>query len=960
MTTRPNGLWASLPVLLSAVALAWQAGASNLALSAQEPISSPAVALFRELEWRSIGPYLAGRTSSADATYTDPAVFYAAAGGGGLWKSTNDGHTWQPIFDAQPVGAVAVSPSRPDIVFLGTGDGLDRADGLVGDGLYRSADAGRTWTRAGLTNARAIARIAIAPDNPDRLLVAAVAAAGTTDAARGVFRSTDGGRTFTQALAADGLFGATELVIDPANPNTAYAMLAGMPGDGRPVATAGLFKSADAGATWRRIGDALPLTAHASDLSRVTLVIARARPNRLFLLLPAGADTMLYRSDDAGETWPIASPLGMPGSDPAGGRTAIAVHPANADEVYALGAGGSGLWTSPDGGRRFSLSASAGVEKAERLWIHPTRPHVMLAWGTGGPRVSVDAGLTWTSSFTLPTATVARVAVDTAFPYRACGVQARAWAFCVPTRTDMGTAPRRDWTPLPDAAGAIAPDPLDPDIVYAGQVTRYDRRTGQLTDVSPQGSGSTSAMAAGPLTFSLDGRMLYYGTNMLWRLTTATQTWTTISPDLTRAASTPGSAGNQVGTDAGSLAPRAGISAISVSASDGRSVWVGTADGLVQRTRDAGLTWANVTPGSLPPGAVVASIEVSHFDASSAYLVLRSAPASEPQILRTRDAGITWTSIAPGLPRVPVHAVREDAFRRGLLFAATDAGVQLSFDDGDSWQSLRLNMPATPVRDVLIKDADLVVATAGRGVWVLEDFSPMRQITSDVARADAFVFRPAMATRARRAAATDASSGEPSLSPAATGVALHYMIGPTAVEAVSLEVIESATGTILRRFASDADDPASRIPNTPGLHRVRWDLRTAPLAVPSTGASAAASLPGVVVMPGVYQVRLVAGSRVLRQAIIIRLDPRIRVASPDLQAQFVLAKSVQDKLRDLTAAWRAAQPGSPAASTLAGAAGALVDLSRLLDRADGRPSPSVQGAVTTALARADAAIAAAP
>ena len=498
-----------LPVALVATAFAIVAAvAPDPKLSAQEPISSPDVALFREFEWRPLGPYRAGRVSAADGSVTDPTAFYAA-GGGGLWKSLNDGQTWQSVFDAQPVGAVAVAPSRPDVVYLGTGEGIERPDGLVGDGLYRSLDAGKTWTHLAITNARAISRIAVAPDNADRLLVATVATPAMTGAVRGVFRSTDGGRTFDEVLRADGLFGATELLIDPGSPSTAYAVLAGVPGERREVAAAGLFKSVDGGSTWRRIGSGLPLAQHAASLGRVTLTIARSRPSRLFLLLPLGEHSVLYRSDDGGATWPVATPLDLPGMNWTAGDAAISVHPINADQVYAIGSGKSALWLSQDGGRQFTRTGAAPVDLVDRLWIHPTRPHVMLAWGAGGPRVSVDAGASWSSGFALPTASFLRLAADTAFPYRVCGRESSSsWAVCVPTRTDAGSVTRRDWTWLPDATGSVTPDPLDPDVVFAGHVTRFDRRTGQLTDASPPRGNEFWALTAAPLVFSADGRIV--------------------------------------------------------------------------------------------------------------------------------------------------------------------------------------------------------------------------------------------------------------------------------------------------------------------------------------------------------------------------------------------------------------------------------------------------------------------
>ncbi len=790
--------------------------------------------------------------------------------------------------------------------------------------------------------------------------------------------------------------GGADVALDPAHPDTVYAVLwqarrapwenGAFRGPG-----SGMFKSTDGGTTWQPIMNGLPTFAN-DELGRIVMTLAPSQPQRLFAMVDATRGG-LYRSDDAGATWRLANADGrtVPGSQVAD----LAVDPRNPDVVYLAGAG---AWKSVDGGRTFAAwAAGAAGDDYHRLWINPDHPDTMLLAGGQGAGVTLNGGRTWSSSLNQPTGQFTQVATDAAFPYRVCGAPPQRNAACVASRSGSGRITIRDWDAVgSDDAGSIAPDPLDSEILYyGGRLARYDRRTGQSQDVLPPLDRDFRVLRTAPLLFSpADPHTLFFAGSALWKTVNGGQTWAAISPDLARPTwEVPPSIGVYRDSEAAAPARRGVISTVAPSAIDQNLVWTGTDDGLIHLTRDAGRTWTDVTPSALVPWARVSGLAASHFDVNTAYAAVDASRLDDlhPYLYRTRDGGRSWTLAAAGLPDVPVNTVREDPQRRGLLFAGSERAVHVSFDDGDHWQSLRLNMPATPIRDLTIKDEDLVVATYGRGFWILDDITPLRQITADVARADVFLFRPPTAWRFRSDEDTGAAwpSGEPSSPNPPAGVTITYLLGPNVQGPVTLEIVETTTGTLIRRYSSDAADPHGappdaadspsrppvRLSTQPGLHRWVWDVRFTPPPFdqsrsrtgPLAGGTPTAR-PGIWVLPGTYQVRLSVGDRVYRQAVLVKMDPRVKTAVADLTAQFRLSKALDDAMRELHEARRALtgrQSGASGqdairlqavATELDEAYAPIPALFATVQQADAKPTAAVEAAVTAALRHASDAL----
>jgi photosystem II stability/assembly factor-like uncharacterized protein len=966
----------------------------------QAPPIDPA--LFREFSWRNIGPFRGGRTKAAAGIPSQPNVFYVGAVNGGVWKTTDYGRTWTPIFDNEPtgsIGAIALAPSRPEVVYVGSGEGLQRPDLSTGNGLYKSTDAGLTWAHLGLDDGQQIPQIIVDPRNPDRLFVAVLGHPYGPNPERGIFRSLDGGRSFEQVLYKDENTGGVDLAFDPQDPAVVYAVLwearqapwenGAFSGPG-----SGLFKSIDGGTTWRAVGRGLP-TFDADGLGRIGITVAPSNRERLFATVDATHRGGLYRSDDAGETFSLIN------ADPRvtsreSDFAEVKVDPTNPDIVYTASIV---AWKSTDGGRTFTAWRGApGGDDYQRLWINPTNPEIILMAGDQGAVVTVNGGRTWSSWYNQPTAQFYHVSTDNAFPYRVCGGQQESGSACVASRGDDGQITMREWHPVGvEEYGYVAPDPNDPDIVYGGKVTRFDRRTGQVQPVGPPRDGDYRVLRTAPLLFSpLDGRTLFFASNTLWKTANGGQTWTRISPDLSRETwEAPPTVGVYRGTPAAAAPRRGVIYTVGPSYVDANVIWAGTDDGLVHVTRDAGATWTNVTPAALVPWAKVSMIEASHFDANTAYAAINTLRLDDlrPHVYRTRDGGRMWTEIVRGLPDGGiVNTIREDPFRRGLLFAGTEQAVYFSFDDGDSWLPLGLNMPATSVRDLVIKDSDLVAGTHGRGFWILDDITPLRQITPDIARAQAFLFRPPIAWRFRSNKNTDTPlpPDEPTAPNPPDGVTFTYLLGPGVTGPVTLEILEVISGNVIRRYSSD-DPPEApvegrNIPDawirppaplsaTPGLHRFVWDVRYAPPKVDAFTypiAAVPAGTPkvprGMWVLPGTYQVRLTAGARSYRQAVQVRMDPRVKTSVADLTRQFERTQAVDAALAALADARAAVRARLASASAedaaslgaslqaLDAAYAPLPDLFEALQQADARPTAALDAAVTAALARVDAAL----
>ncbi len=925
--------------------------------SSRTPAPSVDLSRFTALHWRPLGPFSPGRTTAAAGTAATPPVFYVGVAGAGLWKTDDYGQSWQPVFDAPPgglVGAVAVAASNPDIVYAGTGEVRPLGRLTAGSGLYRSADGGRHWLAVGLATAGPATGIAIDPATPDHLLVA-VPAGPAPD--RGVLQSADGGRTFTPVLPAGPGTAGVEIRIAPDDPRTVYAALWRAPGaDPRlpvPGGGSGIFKSADGGATWQRLAADLPALG-GPDARVVALAVAPRRAGRIFAAVGGDAGPVLYRSDDAGATWAeVSHQTGL--ASPSSAVT-LAVDPTDADHVYLVQ---GDVWYSADAGRTFGpwKGAPASVDSL-RLWVNPANPGVMLLESADGATITVNDGRTWSSRFTQPTADVWSVSVDDTFPYRVCGSQSGQGAWCVASRREGGTPlGPDDATRLPaQTTGPLTPDPTDRNILYGGDLFRFDRETGQAVDISPV-PGGARAGAVPPVVFAPDRRTMFFASRGLWKSTTGGQSWSQVTPSVIG------------GADAGDAA--SAISTFVISPLDPSVMWAGTASGGVRLSRDGGSTWTTAT-APIPSGTHISSLAASHFDPASAYLVADLAGGDDPsdRVLRTRDGGATWTSITRGLPQhAAVHVVREDPYRRGLLFAGTDQSIYCSFDDGDTWQSLQLDLPATPVRDLAATDGDLVVATGGRGFWVLDDIFPLRQVTPDVEKAAAFLFRPAVAWRERARPAVPAAHDAPTLPDAPAGATLTYLLGTQPTEPLALEIIRTASGDVIRRYSSvrstgvpDAllADPSIVLPTSAGLHRVVWDLRYAPVPADEAGPA----IPGPMVLPGTYQVRLTIGGRPIRQAVVVRMDPRVRVALGDLSAQLDLARSLDEAIGQVARVLAGSPPG-PNAATAAGRAShaTLVALRRELGRllgaveqADARPSATLTATANAAVARARATV----
>jgi photosystem II stability/assembly factor-like uncharacterized protein len=890
-------------------------------------------ALFAALHWREIGPFRGGRTVAAVGVPGRPPLFYIGVNHGGVWRSGDYGRTWAPIFDDQPtgsIGAIAIAPSDRRIIYVGSGEGLQRPDLSVGDGIYKSADGGATWRHLGLRDGQQIPAILVDPADPNRVLVAVLGHPYGPNPERGVYRSTDGGETWQRVLGRDDNTGAADLALDPANPQTVFAVLWAARqapweiGSSWTLSAAnGLYKSADGGTTWRQLTAGLP--GAADGLGRIGLAIAASTPVRMYAVVGAKRGGGLYRSDDRGEHWQLANAdERLWGRD--GDFNEVKVDPTNPDVVYVANVV---TWKSSDGGQTFTaLRGAPGGDDYHRLWIDPDDPKVILLAGDQGAVVSVNGGDTWSSWYNQPTAQFYHVATDHRFPYWVYGGQQESGSAGTASRGNDGQITVREWHPVGvEEYGYVAPDPLHPNLVYGGKVTRFDWRTGAVQDVSPEPvrAGTYRWVRTMPLVFSpADPRALYLGANVLFETTSGGQRWRTISPDLTRASyDVPATLGAFTALDPEQGKHRGVIYSIAPSARLAGLIWVGTDDGLVHVTHNGGRTWQDVTPPALTPWSKVSVLEASHFEPLTAYAAVNRFRLDDlqPHIYRTRDGGRTWQETVQGIPaNEVVNAVREDPAHRGLLFAGTENSLYVSFDDGDHWQGLRLNLPATAVRDLAVHDSDLVVGTHGRGFWILDDITPLRQVEAARAAAGVYLFRPAGAVRVRWNENTDTPlpPDESSAKNPPDGAILDYYLARPAAGPVALEILDRA-GRRVRRFSS-ADPtphpdsglnipaswirPPERLGTDAGAHRFVWDLHYPPPAALRHDYPIAAVLHdtpreprGPWVVPGPYTVRLTVDGRAFTTGLAVRMDPRVSLAPGTLERQYALAARVVDALR---------------------------------------------------------------
>ena len=891
-------------------------------LSADPAFSqNPDTALFGNLRWRMIGPHRGGRTVGGCGVPQQPNVFYVGVNNGGVWKTTDFGRTWDPIFDDQPTGSigdVAVAPSNPDIVYVASGEGIQRPDLSVGNGVYRSSDGGRTWVHLGLAEGQQIGGLSIDPHDPDRVFAAVLGHPYGPNPDRGVFRSTDGGKHWEKVLYKDENTGAVQVTIDPVNPQVIYADLwAGRQGPWENGAwngpNSGLFKSTDGGTTWRQLTQGLPDPGQ--GLSRIGFCIAPSDPTRLYATVAANASYGgIYRSDDAGETWKKLNSdqrFWGRGDDFA----EVKADPKNKDIVYTADVV---VWRSTDGGASWNAFKGApGGDDYHRIWINPDHPEILLIACDQGAIVTVNGGHSFSSWYNQPTAQFYHVNTDNAFPYNVYGGQQESGSIGIASRGNDGQITFREWHPVGvEEYGYVAPDPLDPNIIYGGKVTRYDKRTGQVQNIAPEAiqSGKYRFLRTAPVLFSpTDPHTLYFAGNVLFKTRDGGHSWQVISPDLSRESWTVPSSVGIYNTESLKQMPRRGvIYTVAPSPVDGNTIWAGTDDGLIQVTHDGGATWKKVTPPGVADWAKVSLIDAGHGDVNTAYAAVNGIRLDDmrPHIFRTHDGGATWTEIVGGLPNDPINVIREDPRQKGLLLAGSERAVYISSDDGEHWSSLRLNMPATSIRDLVFKDDDVVVGTHGRSFWILDDIACLRQMSPQTAKQDAVLYKPSPAVRVRWDTWPDTPipGDEPAGQNPPDGAVIDYYLNEAATGPVSLDILD-AVGKTVRHYSStdtlytvgDVNIPAYWIrpqqilSAQAGPHRFIWDLHYQPLNVPvsypisAVTGNTAPSPTSPWVLPGVYTVRLVTNGKTYTKPLTVRMDPRVTTSKADLQRQHDLA-----------------------------------------------------------------------
>ncbi len=883
---------------------------------------------FSEMRWRLIGPFRAGRTAAISGAVQQPNVFYMAATNGGVWKSTDYGRTWAPIFEGQDtgsVGALAVAPSDPNIIYVGSGEGLQRPDLSVGDGVYKSMDAGKTWRHLGLRNGQQISSLIVDPRNPSRLFVAVLGHPYGPNTERGVYRSTDGGESFQRVLYKDENTGSVEVGFDPQNPRTVYASLWSARqapweiGNSFNGPGSGLYKSSDGGDTWKPLTRGVPTIAQ--GLGRIGFAIAPSNPQRLYALMDASpAFGGLYRSDDAGESWQKVNNeirIYGRGSDFA----CVQVDPADQNKIYVAN---TTTYRSMDAGRTFiGMKGAPGGDDYHSIWINPQNPQIIFLGVDQGATISVNGGETWSSWYNQPTAQFYHVITDNRFPYWVYGAQQESGSAAVESRSDDGSISFREFHPVGvEEYGYVAPDPLNPDIIYGGKATRFNWVTKDVQDVSPQPlRGPYRFVRTMPLVFSpIDPHALYLGSNVLFKTTNGGNNWETISPDLTRPAWQMPSVIKSFETQDPEKGKHRGvIYTVAPSPKDVNLLWAGTDDGLIHVTHNGGKEWHDVTPAALTAWSKVSLIEASHFDTATAYAAVNRFRLDDlrPHIYRTRDGGKTWEETVKGLPeRAVVNAVREDPQRKGLLFAGTEIGVFVSFDEGDNWHPLQLNLPVTSVRDLVIHEDDLVVGTHGRSFWILDDIAPLRQMNAEVAQSQAFLYEPQKAIRWRwnRNTDTPLPPEEPVGQNPPDGAIIDYVLAADSSGPVSLEILNEKN-ELVRRYSS-ADKPEVteaelqkqlhvptywvRMPQalsaSSGMHRFVWDLRYPPpraleheYPISAIYRDTPREPRGPLVLPGRYTVKLTAGGKSDSKPLTVVMDPRVKTPASGLEQQHSLS-----------------------------------------------------------------------
>jgi photosystem II stability/assembly factor-like uncharacterized protein len=912
--------------------------------------------LFNAMKWRMIGPHRGGRTVGAVGVPSQPNVFYIGVNNGGVWKSTDYGRTWFPIFDDQPTGSVgdiAVSPSNPDVIYVGCGEGLQRPDLSVGDGVYKSSDGGKSWTNLGLKEGQQIGGLAIDPKNENRLFVAVLGHPYGPNKERGVYRTVDGGKSWKQVLYKDENTGAIQVTLDPVDPNIVYAdMWAGRQGPWENGAwngpESGIFKSTDGGDTWKKLEKGLPTPSQ--GLGRIGFCIAPSDPNRLYATVDAGANGGIYRSDDAGESWNrIQTDNRFWGR--ASDFAELRVDPKNKDIVYSANVV---AWRSADGGQTWKAFRGApGGDDYHRIWINPNDNKIMLIATDQGAIITVNGGETFSSWYNQPTAQFYHVSTDNEFPYNVYGGQQESGSVGIVSRGNDGAISYREWHPVGvEEYGYVAVDPLNPNLVYGGKITRFDKRNGQVQNISPEAvrSGKYRFLRTAPVLFSpVDPKTLFFAGNVLFKTRNGGTSWNVISPDLSRESwDIPASVGIYTNDQMKTMPRRGVIYTVAPSFKDSNTIWCGTDDGLIHVTRNGGKTWSNVTPAAISSWSKVSLMEASHFDVNIAYAAVNRIRLDDmkPHVYKTMDGGKSWKEIVNGLPNGPINAVREDPLRKGLLFAGSETEVYVSFDDGEHWQTLRLNMPATSIRDLVIKDDDIVVGTHGRSFWILDDITPLRQLNSALATQPLVLYKPQKTWRVRWGMYTDTPvpQEEPAGQNPPDGAIINYYLKEKANQ-VTLEIVD-AKGKTIRTYSSNDKPytkPADNVPDywvrpqdilsaNPGSHRFTWDLSYDPLNLPARypiGAiymNTAPELSAPFIMPGKYTVRLTVDGKRTEQLMEVKMDPRVKTAVKDLQLQHDLSLQLYQLRKQLLASNPSTDEAKRERDRLVGQAGGVFDV----------------------------------
>lgn len=938
---RPRGFTRVVSRMLPKAVIALTSLASPVALAAQTPAANAAfdAKLFGSLRYRMIGPARGGRVTAITGVPSQPNTFYFGSTGGGVWKTTDAGANWTNISDGQiPVGsmgAIEVSLSNPSVIYAGTGSSKIRSNVSIGRGMYKSTDAGRSWRFAGLRDVGQISTIRVHPANPDVAWVAALGNPFVPNAERGIFKTTDGGKNWSKVLYVTDSTGAADVELQPGNPNVLFAAM--WHGQRKPwtiisgAREGGIYKSTDGGEHWTKLGNGLP----GELFGRANVAISAADPKRIYALIEAKPGGGLYRSNDEGATWTLVNGAQNLWTRPFY-YTTLGVDPVNPDVVYV---GNEGWFRSTDGGKTFSTARVPHGDNHD-VWINPNNPRIMLQSNDGGANVSLDGGSTWSTQYNQPTSEIYQVAVDNQFPYRVYGAQQDNTTLIVPS-LPLGTGMADEWRTGPGCeTGPIIPNRVNPTIVYGsckGQFSRMNLLSGDEKQYwvgaqSLYGNGGAdlifrfqrvSAMEVSPH----EAATIYYGSQYVHRTRDEGVTWEKISPDLT--AYPPGepqqASGWPITRDATGEEVYSTLYAIRESPVAKGVIWAGSNDGLVHVTRDDGKTWTNVTPKGLPSGGRVQNIEPSPHKAGTAYVAIYRFLLGDfaPYLYRTDDFGKNWTRIADGTNGIaadePTRVVREDPDRTGLLYAGTEFGMYVSFDNGAKWQSLQLNLPNTPVTDIKITRKELVLSTQGRAFWVLDNLTPLHQLDAKLATSSAALLKPKEAIRMRIRAGGGFGRANLAQYPVA-GAQIDYYLANTPSDDITLQFLDGA-GKVIKTFSSAggaavADAPVAapadddegggfrgprgpvRVDKSAGMHRFTWDMRY-------PGAWANERNPegpnGPVAVPGNYAVRLTVNGQSYTQPLTIVEDPRVLkdgVTLEDLKAQFAHNMRVRDLVSD--------------------------------------------------------------